>query len=145
MSKNEAFINELVTENTALVIYSDDNEFTPLPVNYKIAEKAFLSDKGRAFSEDELEEVKSAFAARAVKDKEFVESTAVEACDLHHGLIMTGTTLDDGIDSFTEAVSADVKEALSNRGISYTYKLETHVPSVIKLRNYIDAAQTLEA
>jgi hypothetical protein len=144
MSTNEAFINDLVNENTALVIYSEDNEFTPLNVNVKIAEKAFLSAKGRAFNEDELEELKAAFADRGRRDKEFVETTAVEACELHRGLIMTGATLDDGVDSFTEAVTADVKEALTNRGISYTYKLETHVPSAVKLRNYIDAAQTVE-
>ena len=144
MSVNESAIQELV-EETALVIYGDGDDFTVLEVNHKIAEKAFLASHGRGFSEAERQELKGAFAARSLKDKEFVDERAVEACESHRALIMQGRTLDDGIDTWTEAVTADVKEALSNKGISYTYKVQSHLPSLTKLRNYIDAAQTLEA
>ncbi len=144
MSANDSYITDLVAE-TAPVVYGEDNEFSVLPVNYKMAERVFLAAKGRTMNETEQEELKDAFADRAVKDHAFVDERAVEACEQHHGLIMTGTTLDDGIDSFIETVTDEVKEAFAARGIGYTYRLQTHLPSLAKLRNYIDAAQTMEA
>lgn len=145
MSANTEFINELVADNTDLVMYSDDNEFAVLSVNYKIAEKAFLAARGRAFNEDELQEVKSAFAARAMKDKEFVETTAGEACQQHQGLVMTGQTLDAGVEAFTEAVTIEVREALVTRGISCTFTVAGHPESSSKLSRYVAAAETCEA
>lgn len=144
MSVNESAIQTLV-EETSLVIYSDDSDFTVLSVNYKMAEKAFHSAKGRAFNEDELEEAKTAFAARATKDRAFVETRAIESCEQHHGLVMTGQTLDAGVEAFTETVTAEVREALASNGISYTYTVAGHPESAAKLSRYVAAAETCEA
>lgn len=141
MSANQEFIENLVNERKSCMY---DAGFEQDPLNYYMAEKQFLSTMGRRLNEVEQEELTAAFAARAVRDKEFVEQTALEACELHRGLIMTGTTLDDGVDNFADAVESDVREALFAKEIMFMYKIETHVPSVTKLRNYIEAAQELE-
>ncbi|WP_315913960.1 hypothetical protein [Arthrobacter sp. lap29] len=145
MSVNEALIEQIVTESLELVIYSDDHEFNVLPVNEKIAEKAFLSSQGRVMNEDEQTELKAAFQARAAKDKDWLDNQAVESCDLHMALIMTGTTLTEGVENFSDTVEAEVKEAMRAKGISCAYKLESHLPAVTKLRIWIDAAQEMEA
>lgn len=144
MSVNEALIEQQVNE-MELVVYSDDHEFTVLPVNEKIAEKAFLTSQGRTMNDDERDELKAAFAARATKDRDWLDTQAVESCDLHMSLIMTGATLTDGVENFSDTVEAEVKEAMRAKGISCAYKLESHIPAVTKLRIWIDAAQEMES
>lgn len=140
MSVNASDIQTLA-EETELVIYGD--EFNVLEVNYKLAEKSFLGSHGRRFNEEEQEELKAALATRAQKDKALTETTALESCETHKDLVMSGTTLESGVETFTEAVTAEVKEALVKKGISYTFTVAGHPESAAKLNQYIDAAREL--
>lgn len=140
MSVNDSDIQELV-EETELVIYGD--EFNVLEVNYKIAEKAFLAKHGRRFNEWELGFVRQCFRDRQMKDAEFFNNLAEEACEAHRELIMQGKTLDDGVESWTDVVTTEVKEGLASRGISYTYSVQTHPSSISKMGQYTEAAREL--
>lgn len=141
---NESVIKDIV-EETELVVYGDGSDLVVLDVNYKLAERTFHASQGRKFNAEEQESLKTAFAERAVKDRAFLETAVAEACETHQAMVMNETTLDAGVEAFTETVTAEVQEALQNRGISWNFSFDAYPEANIRRSRLVSAAETLEA
>jgi hypothetical protein len=134
---NEQFINELVTLGDYIAY---DEDFNPVPSNNKRIEESFFLDRGRRMNPGELEVLKTSLHDRAIADRAFLDDFATEKCLEHKELVMHERTLDDGMEAFTDAVTAEVQHALDTKGIAFEYTVKGHPESDDFLTSYVVAA-----